>query len=428
MKLNLFAPCSAILAGLCLLAGSAHAKWTVTTYEAEVRPEITSMAIADQYFTGALPQRFTGMSTISQIDVFENGSNGQFTVNNPIPGLDNLPAAGDTNDYTVRISGTLRVAAENTYNFFTDSDDGNRFRLDLNQNGTFEDATESIVPDGGLQGAGNPGDPSTAERSGDIVLAAGDYKFEISMFERGGGASIDAGYRRGTSPTALVLGDGRLGITLVGPADVKSVGAAVGGQIVNFARADEVRSGVGLKATHTAFYDVYNINDFGGVGDFPNDNGAPGLGAPQENDNDDFVVAGTGKLVVPTGGITGAIFRSNTDDGGRLLIDLNRDGDLADPEDVVINQDALQGNQNTDSSAINLLEGHYLVEYSWFERGGGGGGEVSVNLGNGFRLLGDNEAVGMGMSLDVVAIPEPAALTLAGLVAIGLAGVARRRK
>ncbi len=165
-------------AGIALflvMTATAHGQWTVTTYNQIVgHPEITSMAIADQYFSGARPQRFNATSQVAAVDLFESGGPGQFTINNPFPGLDNLPAVGDTNDYTARVTGTLVVNTAGPYDFLTDSDDGNRFRLDLNQNGTFEDATESIVPDGGLQGTARRSDlqSSTSPRATTTMKSA----------------------------------------------------------------------------------------------------------------------------------------------------------------------------------------------------------------------------------------------------------------
>jgi hypothetical protein len=136
-------------------AGEARAQFQVTTYQGG-RQDLVNFNIADAVFNGARPQRFVGNGTAPQVDLFENGGPGQFTINHPFPGLDKNVAPSDTDDFTARATGVLVVNTMGMFDFFTDSDDGNRFRLDLNRNGTFEDATESIVPDGGLQGTGTP--------------------------------------------------------------------------------------------------------------------------------------------------------------------------------------------------------------------------------------------------------------------------------
>src|SRR5262245_38931192 len=88
------------VAGVLLCAPAAFADFTISTYKAA--PEIINFSIADDYFTGALPQRFVGLGTTNAVDLFENGGNGQFVLNNPIPGLDQNAGVGDTDDFVVR--------------------------------------------------------------------------------------------------------------------------------------------------------------------------------------------------------------------------------------------------------------------------------------------------------------------------------------
>jgi hypothetical protein len=232
--------------------------------------------------------------------------------------------------------------------------------------------------------------------------------------------------------TQFVLGNAAGGISLLAPAAVKTVGAAVGAaypQLTNFAIADPLRTlpnQAGFPAT--GIFEVFNTVDTGGDGDFPNGSGLPGLGAPGANDDEDFLAVGRGILLVPAAGINNAVFRSNTDDGGRLRIDRNRDGDFADAGEVVINDDVLSGPHNFDSAPISLVAGRYAIEYSWFERGGGAEGEVSVRLSptGPFTLLGDNAAAAAGTGLDVLLVPEPTTMVLMALYVLGLAGIRRR--
>jgi hypothetical protein len=72
--------------------------------------------------------------------------------------------------FLARWSGVLRVPVAGKYTFYTESDDGSRLRID--------DAL--VVDNGGLHGM--------EERSGELVLKAGDHPIRLEMFENGGSA------------------------------------------------------------------------------------------------------------------------------------------------------------------------------------------------------------------------------------------------
>jgi hypothetical protein len=391
------------------------------------------MALADKYLSGDLPTRFMGMGTVTMVDLYENGIAGQFLINNPFPGLDKNVGANDTDNFATQITGTLVVNTPGPYDFFTDTNDGNRFRLDIDRDGIFEDfgdlegnPAESIVPDGGV------GNTAVPERSRPIVLAEGNYMFEITTYELTSTANADAGYRSRTLGQPIgrqhVLGDASGGIGLLAPATVRTVGADLsaipgGPDLLSFSDADALRTSpneAGFPVRESR--EVFNMFDSDTDGHIPGGMGVPGLGDPGATDDDDFLVVGSGFLVVPTGGITGAVFSSTTDDGGRLLIDVNRDGDLLDVEDTIIYEDRLQNDHTMHTSRpVTLPAGNYKIEYSFFERDGGASGEVAVSLDGDefgeFTLLGDNAAVLAGTGLDVVGPPVTGDFNGDGVVA-----------
>lgn len=66
------------------------------------------------------------------------------------------------------------------------------------------------------------------------------------------------------------------------------------------------------------------------------------------------------------------------DDGGRLRIDFNKDGDFTDAGELVILNESPGGFTTNPvwSTAVSLTPGSYPIEYSYFEGSGGSGGEI----------------------------------------------------
>lgn len=388
-----------------LLAAPAEAQWTVQTYSDPVQGQITNLATSDALLGGfRLQSGFPVNWTTALLNTQDNNdAGGPFGLGTQVAGL----PAGDNDDFVVRGTGTVNVTTAGNYTFVNNTDDGSRLRISVNGG-----PVQTVINDDVLSG---PHDAPSAP----VALNAGDtVALDWLWFERGGGAEGETYYRRELGPNAL-QGDASQGLTPTAPFTLQTFKSDVGGGTVlnNFSDADGIRTPALQKGTGQ--FNVFNLqNDGGSSGDFTGDDAVPGL--PVGTDN--FIAVGTGLLVVRPDQADSYTFRSNTDDGGRLLIDLNQDGDLDDPGDVVILRDVLQGPTNTDSSAITLAPGIYMIEYSFFELGGGAEGEVSARRGatGSFVLLGNETAGG----LDIV--PEPAAF---GLLAIAsLATLRRRRK
>jgi hypothetical protein len=79
---------------------------------------------------------------------------------------------GDTDNFAIRYTGMINVAAGGTYTFYTASDDGSALYID------------------GVLVVNNDFSQGATERSGTVMLAAGTHAIEIRYFEGGGGESL----------------------------------------------------------------------------------------------------------------------------------------------------------------------------------------------------------------------------------------------
>ncbi len=91
---------------------------------------------------------------------------------------------------------------------------------------------------------------------------------------------------------------------------------------------------------------------------------------------EDFVVRATAVLNVGSPGEF--VFNINNDDGGRLRIDFNNDGDFDDAGEAVIIDDVLSGPHTVSTPVEFDAAGSFPIEYIYFERSGGAEGEVFV--------------------------------------------------
>ena len=121
------------------------------------------------------------------------------------------------------------------------------------------------------------------------------------------------------------------------------------------------------------------------------------------------------------------------DVSGRLFRDVNGNG-VFESDETVILDDVLSGSHNADSALLALAEGQYMIEHTWFERGGGAQGDLGVSRdGSAFFLLGDPQGAGMAGFFGAGAfvtttqiIPEPATAVLA-MLGVALLGRRGRR-
>ena len=89
-------------------------------------------------------------------------------------GLDVVPHRGEF--YALRFTGSITLADEGTYVFYTNSDDGSTLSIDGRR----------VVDNNGLHGA--------REAGGKVALAAGRHALEVEYFQKGGGQSLEALY------------------------------------------------------------------------------------------------------------------------------------------------------------------------------------------------------------------------------------------
>ena len=101
-----------------------------------------------------------------------------------------------------------------------------------------------------------------------------------------------------------------------------------------------------------------------------------GIGVSVGTDN----IAGlfTGFINIPETG--NYVFTVRNDDGARVWIDVNNDGDFDDPLDLVASRPAAGGVTNTSGTATTLTAGWHAIKVGWYEQTGGSGLQLSWQL------------------------------------------------
>ena len=146
---------------------------------------------------------------------------------------------------------------------------------------------------------------------------------------------------------------------------------------------------------NTQIRQVVNMLGDGGDGRFGNNQtfALPG---------DTHGLRATGFISIPSAGAwTLAV---NSDDGSRLRVDFNNDGDFLDAGEVLILDDAGHGAQDLFATRTFAAAGAYRFELSYFEMYGGDEVEFFAQAGThtlwntGFRLVGDTAGGGLAVS------------------------------
>lgn len=166
------------------------------------------------------------------------------------------------------------------------------------------------------------------------------------------------------------------------------------GAITNLATADAVLAGNGATATDVRICPYINFLGEGGDGRFGNNLtfALPG---------DYHCLRATGWVTIPAAGTY--TFGFNSDDGARLRLDLNQDGDFLDPGENVIVDDTLHGPQDRLATVTFSAAGSHALEFVYFENAGGDEVELFAAPGarsvfdSSFRLIGDTAAGGLAV-------------------------------
>ena len=190
------------------------------------------------------------------------------------------------------------------------------------------------------------------------------------------------------------------------------------GTIDSLADVDALLAGTGIESETTSIMEFVNLRDVdagSNVGHFSDDFAFPNNETGV--DDNDFATHVTGQVFIPAAGDW--TFGVNSDDGSRLRIG---------GSDVIVD-DSLHAAQDR-FGTINLAQGWHSVDFVFFERGGtaaveffAAAGNFSSFAGNGFSLVGDTASGG----LQTVAVPEPTALAVIGLLSLTFLTRKRRK-
>ncbi len=153
--------------------------------EVQTNSDLGTLALLDAALAGTpSPPRLVADTRIRQTINFLGDGDGRFTSGN-------LPFALPGETHGLRATGYLSIPVSGPWTFGVNSDDGSRLRIDINNDGDFNDAGENVIVDDAGHGA--------QDIYGRVApLSAGSHRFELVYFENYGGDEVEFFAQRGT--------------------------------------------------------------------------------------------------------------------------------------------------------------------------------------------------------------------------------------
>src|SRR5436190_9480142 len=146
---------------------------TIASFVQTNLPSVQNLAELDAMVAGT-KQNNKNTGTVQAFD-FSDGSPGDWTVDNAIPG-------GVTGTWGLVGKGKISVSSPGTYSFAIGVDDGGRLRIDKNQNGIGPEDNVIVQDATGVH----------APYYGDVTFtSSGTYDFEVASFNAGGAGDIE---------------------------------------------------------------------------------------------------------------------------------------------------------------------------------------------------------------------------------------------